>query len=227
MCCTCRPCIPLARRRRKGPNNSETSQPGRSGQPMGHRIGRGRPQGDRTRTGNARDFDRFVRAAEREGLEIALDIAFQCSPDHPYVTEHPEWFRKRPDGSIKYAENPPKKYQDIFPLDFDTPDWEALWHELRSVVLFWIERGVRIFRVDNPHTKPFAFWEWLIRSVHAEFPDDHFPRRSVHAPEGDEAPRQARVHAVLHVFHLAQREARARGVLHRAHENGDVRVLQA
>jgi len=119
-------------------------------------------------------LDRFVEVARREGLEIALDIAFQCSPDHPYVVEHPEWFRSRPDGSIKYAENPPKKYQDIFPLDFDTPDWQALWLELRSVVLFWIDHGVRIFRVDNPHTKPFRFWEWLIRTVRAQCPEAIF-----------------------------------------------------
>ena len=95
-------------------------------------------------------------------MEIALDIAFQCSPDHPYVREHPEWFLHRPDGTIQYAENPPKKYQDIYPFDFETPAWRELWAELASVVEFWIEQGVRIFRVDNPHTKPFAFWEWLI-----------------------------------------------------------------
>ena len=96
------------------------------------------------------------------GIEIALDIAFQCSPDHPYVREHPEWFRHRPDGTIKYAENPPKKYQDIYPIDFECDDWKALWAELRDVFLFWIDHGVSIFRVDNPHTKPFRFWDWVI-----------------------------------------------------------------
>src|SRR5205809_1487538 len=116
-------------------------------------------------------FLALVAASKQYGLELALNIAFQCSPDHPYVHEHPEGFRKRPDGTIQYAENPPKKYQDIYPLDFECEDWRTLWAELRRIVLFWIERGVRIFRVDNPHTKPFAFWEWLIREVQAAHPD--------------------------------------------------------
>ncbi|RPI57030.1 MAG: alpha-1,4-glucan--maltose-1-phosphate maltosyltransferase [Acidobacteria bacterium] len=165
------PVHPIGRTARKGPNNSEISGPDDPGSPWAIGSAEGGHKAIEPGLGTLEDFDRFVKAAERQGLEIALDIAFQCSPDHPYVTEHPEWFRNRPDGSIKYAENPPKKYQDIFPLDFDTPDWEALWHELRSIVFFWIEHGVRIFRVDNPHTKPFGFWEWLIRSVRAQFPD--------------------------------------------------------
>jgi starch synthase (maltosyl-transferring) len=103
-----------------------------------------------------------------------MDLAFQCSPDHPYVREHPEWFRHRPDGTIKYAENPPKKYQDIYPLDFECEDWQALWQELLDVVLFWADRGVRIFRVDNPHTKPFPFWEWLIAQVQERYADAIF-----------------------------------------------------
>jgi starch synthase (maltosyl-transferring) len=115
--------------------------------------------------GTLADFDRFVRAAEHHGLEVALDIAYQCSPDHPYVREHPEWFRHRPDGSIKYAENPPKKYEDIYPFDFECADWRGLWEELKNVVLFWVGHGVKIFRVDNPHTKPFRFWQWLIAEV--------------------------------------------------------------
>jgi starch synthase (maltosyl-transferring) len=105
------------------------------------------------------------------GLEIAMDIAFQCAPDHPYVTAHPQWFKHRPDGSVQYAENPPKKYQDIYPFDFETSDWRGLWNELKSVVDFWIARGVRIFRVDNPHTKAFAFWEWLIDATKRDHPD--------------------------------------------------------
>ena len=100
-----------------------------------------------------------------------MDIAFQCTPDHPDVQEHPEWFRHRPDGSIQYAENPPKKYQDIYPFDFETEQWQSLWEELRSVLLFWIDQGVRIFRVDNPHTKPFAFWQWVIAGVTGDHPD--------------------------------------------------------
>jgi starch synthase (maltosyl-transferring) len=107
-------------------------------------------------------------------MEIALDLAFQCSPDHPWVREHPDWFRRRPDGTIQYAENPPKKYQDIYPIDFETTDWQALWAELRRVVMHWAEQGVRIFRVDNPHTKSFPFWEWLIAGVQAEYPDTIF-----------------------------------------------------
>ena len=121
--------------------------------------------------GTLEDFRRLVTAAERLGMEIALDLAFQCSPDHPWVREHPEWFYRRPDGSIRYAENPPKKYQDIFPINFDCEAWEALWDELLGVVLFWVEQGVRTFRVDNPHTKPFDFWRWMIREVQDRYPE--------------------------------------------------------
>jgi starch synthase (maltosyl-transferring) len=117
------------------------------------------------------DFRRLVRSASELDLEIALDIAFQVAPDHPYVSEHPEWFRKRPDGSIQYAENPPKKYQDIYPFDFESPNWRELWQELKNVFLFWIEQGVRIFRVDNPHTKAFPFWEWVIAEIKRDYPD--------------------------------------------------------
>ena len=107
-------------------------------------------------------------------MEVALDFAINCSPDHPYVHEHPEWFYKRPDGTIKYAENPPKKYQDVYPMNFHNPNWRALWEELTSVIEFWCEHGVRIFRVDNPHTKPVAFWEYLIGRVQRRFPDAIF-----------------------------------------------------
>ena len=107
-------------------------------------------------------------------MELALDIAFQCAPDHPWVTEHPEWFKKRADGSIQYAENPPKKYQDIYPLDFESSDWQGLWDALKEVFIFWAEKGVRIFRVDNPHTKAFPFWEWVIAEVQAIYPDAIF-----------------------------------------------------
>src|SRR6202043_2039265 len=116
-------------------------------------------------------FETLVAATKAHGMEIALDIAFQCSPDHPWVTEHPTWFNIRPDGSIQYAENPPKKYQDIYPLNFESGSWRALWEELRNIVLYWIDHGVRIFRVDNPHTKPFHFWEWLIDDVKRSHPD--------------------------------------------------------
>jgi starch synthase (maltosyl-transferring) len=121
--------------------------------------------------GTLEDFRHFVSQATEHGLEVALDTAFQCTPDHPYVKQHPEWFRKRPDGTIQYAENPPKKYQDIYPLDFESQDWRALWDELKNVFQFWIDQGVRIFRVDNPHTKAFAFWEWVIGEIKKEHGD--------------------------------------------------------
>ena len=122
----------------------------------------------------SQDFDYLVTKAKEQGVELALDIAFQCTPNHPYVKEHPSWFQLRPDGSIQYAENPPKKYQDIYPINFETEDWEALWHELKSVFEFWIDRGVGIFRVDNPHTKPFRFWEWVIGEIKRDYPGTIF-----------------------------------------------------
>jgi starch synthase (maltosyl-transferring) len=121
--------------------------------------------------GTLDDFKSLIAKARTLGIEIALDVAFQCSPDHPYVTKHPEWFRRRPDGSVQFAENPPKKYEDIYPLDFTSEHWRELWQELLSVVRFWIDQGVRIFRVDNPHTKPLPFWQWLIEEVKKKDPD--------------------------------------------------------
>jgi starch synthase (maltosyl-transferring) len=121
--------------------------------------------------GTFEDFERLINKAKDYGIEIAIDLAFQCSPDHPYVKEHPEWFSWRPDGTVQYAENPPKKYEDVLPLNFDTENWEELWEELKSVVVFWVEKGVRIFRVDNPHTKPFHFWEWIIGEIKRDYPD--------------------------------------------------------
>src|SRR5204862_6694605 len=120
--------------------------------------------------GTLYDFDAFRAEAERLDLEVALDLAWQASPDHPWIREHPEWFRHRPDGTIRYAENPPKKYQDIYPLDFECADWRELWMAVLGVLRFWTSRGVRIFRVDKPHTKPFGLWEWLVAQVHAADP---------------------------------------------------------
>lgn len=128
----------------------------------------------RDRLGTFEDFEHLRAAAEEHGMELALDIAFQCAPDHPWVTEHPSWFKHRADGSIQYAENPPKKYQDIYPLDFESKDWQGLWDALAEVFLFWAERGVRIFRVDNPHTKAFGFWEWCIAAVKRQYGDTLF-----------------------------------------------------
>jgi starch synthase (maltosyl-transferring) len=165
------PVHPIGRAFRKGPNNSVHSQPGDPGSPWAIGGQEGGHKAIHPDLGTLDDFRQLVRAAKRHGLEIAMDIAFQASPDHPYVREHPEWFRHRPDGTIQYAENPPKKYQDIFPFEFDSEAWQSLWQELRGVFEFWIEQGVRIFRVDNPHTKPFAFWEWVIREVRDRQPD--------------------------------------------------------
>lgn len=165
------PIHPIGRSFRKGPNNSLAAGPDDPGSPWAIGAMEGGHCDIHPDLGSAEDFRRMVDEAHTNGLEVALDIAFQCSPDHPYVQQHPEWFLHRPDGSIQYAENPPKKYQDIYPLDFECKDWKALWNELKAVVDHWIGEGVRIFRVDNPHTKPFPFWEWLINSVKAEHPD--------------------------------------------------------
>ncbi|HEX9122022.1 MAG TPA: alpha-1,4-glucan--maltose-1-phosphate maltosyltransferase [Actinomycetota bacterium] len=165
------PIHPIGRVHRKGRNNVETPQPADVGSPWAIGSEEGGHTDVHPELGTLDDFDRLVRAASARGLEVALDIAFQCAPDHPWVREHPQWFRHRPDGTVRYAENPPKKYEDIFPLDFETADWRALWEALRDVFLFWAGHGVRIFRVDNPHTKPFRFWEWAIAEVKARYPD--------------------------------------------------------
>ncbi|MBL9095093.1 MAG: alpha-1,4-glucan--maltose-1-phosphate maltosyltransferase [Planctomycetaceae bacterium] len=168
------PIHPIGRAFRKGRNNSLETGPEDPGSPWGIGSEAGGHKAIHPELGTFEDFDALLSAAAAQGIEVAMDVAFQCSPDHPYVREHPEWFRHRPDGTIKYAENPPKKYQDIYPLDFECADWRSLWNELLSVVTFWAERGVRIFRVDNPHTKPFRFWEWLIAEIQKRFPDAVF-----------------------------------------------------
>ncbi|MEW6221260.1 MAG: alpha-1,4-glucan--maltose-1-phosphate maltosyltransferase [Thermodesulfobacteriota bacterium] len=165
------PIHPIGKSHRKGRNNSPQAAAGDPGSPWAIGTAEGGHDAVHPELGTIEDFTAFRRQAEAHGLEIALDLAFQCSPDHPYVAEHPEWFRHRPDGTIRYAENPPKQYQDIFPLDFEGPAWEALWQELLRVTLFWVGHGVRIFRVDNPHTKPLRFWAWLIHEVRTRHPD--------------------------------------------------------
>jgi starch synthase (maltosyl-transferring) len=152
------PIHPIGVTRRKGRNNATGAAPGDPGSPWAIGSSAGGHKAIHPELGTADDFRRLVRAARAQGIEIALDIAFQCSPDHPYVKKHPEWFRHRPDGSVQYAENPPKKYEDIYPFDFESADWRALWLEMKSIFDHWIGEGVRIFRVDNPHTKPFAMW---------------------------------------------------------------------
>ena len=165
------PIHPIGRTNRKGANNSVKASPGEPGSPWAIGSEQGGHKAIALELGTLDDFRHLLGAAKEKGLEIALDIAFQCSPDHPYVREHPEWFRHRPDGSIQYAENPPKKYEDIVAFDFECEAWRELWAELLSIVAYWIDNGVRIFRIDNPHTKPFPFWEWLIGEVKRENPD--------------------------------------------------------
>lgn len=165
------PIHPIGRVKRKGPNNSLTAGPDDPGSPWAIGASEGGHKAVHPDLGTIEDFEHLVEAAKAYGLEVALDLAYQCAPDHPYVSEHPEWFVHRPDGTIKYAENPPKKYQDVYPINFENENWIELWEELKSVVVFWIERGVRIFRVDNPHTKPLRFWHWLITEIHDRHPD--------------------------------------------------------
>ena len=165
------PIHPIGKTERKGKNNSPNRSPSDPGSPWAIGSEEGGHKAIHPQLGTLKDFQELQRQARQWGVEIALDIAFQTSPDHPYLKEHREWFRERPDGTIQYAENPPKKYQDIYPFDFETENADELWEELKSIVTYWIDQGIRIFRVDNPHTKPFAFWEWLIRSIKENYPE--------------------------------------------------------
>jgi starch synthase (maltosyl-transferring) len=168
------PIHPIGRERRKGRNNTLEIAPGDVGSPWAIGAAEGGHTAIHPQLGTIEDFRKLAASARKHGLELALDIAFQCAPDHPWVAAHPSWFRRRPDGTVQYAENPPKKYQDIYPLNFESDDWTGLWAELEGVFAFWLHEGVRIFRVDNPHTKPFAFWEWVIERVKAAHPDAIF-----------------------------------------------------
>ncbi len=176
------PIHPIGVTHRKGKNNSPVAEPGDVGSPWGIGSSAGGHTAVHPELGTLEDFDHLVTSANDLGLEIALDIAFQCSPDHPWVKEHPEWFFVRPDGTIRYAENPPKKYEDIYPLNFWCREREALWNACRDVFLFWVAHGVKTFRVDNPHTKPFAFWEWVLREVQTAHPDTVFLSESFTRP---------------------------------------------
>jgi starch synthase (maltosyl-transferring) len=167
------PIHPIGSTKRKGANN-RPAVAGEPGSPWAIGSAEGGHKAINPALGTLDDFRRLVAAARGHEIDVALDIAFQCSPDHPYTREHPEWFRHRPDGSIQYAENPPKKYEDIVPFDFETEHWRELWRELLSIVVYWIGQGVKVFRVDNPHTKPFPFWEWLLDEVRREHPDTIF-----------------------------------------------------
>lgn len=165
------PIHPIGRTNRKGKNNAIQCLSKDPGSPWAIGSSEGGHDAVNPELGTLDDFRQFVAEAERLGIDIALDLAFQCSPDHPYVKKHPKWFKWRPDGTIQYAENPPKKYEDIIPFNFETDLWESLWIELKRVVLFWVKQGIKIFRVDNPHTKPFVFWKWLIAEVKAKDPE--------------------------------------------------------
>ena len=165
------PIHPIGVNFRKGKNNTVTAETGDVGSPWAIGAAEGGHKAILRDLGTLEDFRRLVKRASEFGIQIALDIAFQVSPDHPYVKKHENWFKKRPDGTIQYAENPPKKYQDIYPFEFESEDWRGMWQELKSVFLFWIEQGVRIFRVDNPHTKAFPFWEWCITEIKRDYPD--------------------------------------------------------
>jgi starch synthase (maltosyl-transferring) len=165
------PIHPIGTTNRKGPNNTLVAGPNDPGSPYAIGSEAGGHEAVASELGTVDDFMHFQQRARELGLELALDFAIQVSPDHPWVKEHPEWFYHRPDGTIKYAENPPKKYEDIYPLNFRTPDWKNLWAALRDIVLLWADRGVRVFRVDNPHTKPLAFWDWMIRDIQGVYPD--------------------------------------------------------
>jgi starch synthase (maltosyl-transferring) len=165
------PIHPIGKINRKGKNNNVVAEPGEPGSPWAIGSDEGGHKSILPDLGTLDDYKRLIAEAKKYDIDLALDIAFQCAPDHPYVKDHPEWFRKRPDGSIQYAENPPKKYQDIYPFNFETENWLALWNELKSVITFWIDQGVKIFRVDNPHTKPVGFWEWTIHEVNKEYSD--------------------------------------------------------
>jgi starch synthase (maltosyl-transferring) len=165
------PIHPVGKINRKGKNNSVRAQPGEPGSPWAIGSDEGGHKSILSELGTLDDYKKLIAEAKKHGIDIALDIAFQCAPDHPYVKEHPDWFRQRPDGSIQYAENPPKKYQDIYPFNFECDDWKNLWNELLSVITYWIDQGVKIFRVDNPHTKPIAFWHWAIAEVNKKYED--------------------------------------------------------
>ena len=165
------PIHPIGRINRKGANNTLITGPGDVGSPWAIGSVEGGHTALHSELGTIEDFRELVASVHSHNMELALDIAFQCAPDHPYVKAHPQWFRWRPDGTVQYAENPPKKYQDIFPFEFESDDWRGLWQELADVIRFWANEGVRIFRIDNPHTKPFPFWEWVISELKRDYPD--------------------------------------------------------
>ena len=221
----CRPISPIGRQYRKGPNNRPSQDTSDPGVPWAIGASVGGHTAVHPELGDLAGFDRLVGAAASAGIEIALDIAFQASPDHPWVTEHRDWFRARPDGTIQYAENPPKKYQDIFPFDFETADWRALWQALNDVFRFWIGHGVNVFRVDNPHTKAFAFWEWCIGDLKRDHPQVLFLAEAFTRPKV--MYRLAKLGFSQSYTYFTWRNNRGRdgGVPHRDHAAAGFRLL--
>ena len=202
------PIHPIGKVHRKGRNNTATAAPGDVGSPWAIGSDEGGHDAIHPQLGTIADFDKFVAAAEDLGLEVAIDLALQCAPDHPWAKDHRQWFTELPDGTIAYAENPPKKYQDIYPINFDN-DPAGLYDEVLRVVRHWMDHGVKIFRVDNPHTKPPNFWAWLIAQAKAADPGRAVPVGGVHPTGAPIRFGQAGIHPVLHLFHLAHREVGA------------------
>ena len=226
------PIHPIGTAYRKGPNNNVVAKEGDAGSPWAIGAARtatveGGHKSIHPELGTLATFDHLVAATREHGMELAMDIAFQASPDHPWVIDHPTWFKHRPDGTIQYAENPPKKYQDIYPLDFESADWRGLWEELYSVFLFWVARDVKIFRVDNPHTKALSFWEWCIGKIHADHPDVLFLAEAFTRPHVMYSLAKAGIFAVVYVLYLAEREGGDSAVLRRDYEAAGDRLLSA
>jgi len=202
------PIHPIGITNRKGKNNNTVAQPDDVGSPWAIGAKEGGHKAIHPELGTLAEFQQLVKQAKSFGIDVALDIAFQCSPDHPYVKAHPEWFKWRPDGTVQYAENPPKKYEDVLPFNFETEDWKNLWLELKSVFEFWIAQGVRIFRVDNPHTKPFAFWEWCIGELKRDYPETIFLSEAFTRPK-----------VMYRLAKLAQQQTPTSNLFDRAHLN--------
>ena len=221
------PIHPIGLTRRKGKNNALVASLDDCGSPWAIGGSEGGHTAVHRELGTIEDFRQLVAAARTVGIDIALDIALQCSPDHPYISEHPEWFRQRPDGTMQYAENPPKKYEDIYPFDFENEDWQGLWHEVRATFDYWIAQGVRIFRVDNPHTKPFALWEWLIGEIKQAHPDVIFLAEAFTRPKIMYRLAKLGFTQSYTYFTLAQQQSGAHRLFHRAHANGFARLFPA
>ena len=219
------PIHPIGRAFRKGKNNSTTAAEGDVGSPWAIGGPEGGHDAVHPELGTVADVERLIAAARGKGIDVALDLAYQCSPDHPYVKQHPEWFKHRPDGTIQYAENPPKKYQDIYPFDFECAEYQALWDELLRVALFWVDKGVRIFRVDNPHTKPFPFWEWLIANIKQREPDVLFLSEAFTRPKVMYRLAKAGFTQSYTYFTWRKRSVELQGVLQRTDDLARRRLL--